>query len=145
MAMVLCLVCTVSFGQLNVQKVNEYAKYEVVYKWWNGWGQIRYLIEEEQFVLFGASDNQFEDTMHSIVLGSSKEEVLISLNDLGSLKKSYFSETLIVNGMRNRPTKLMRGNGLMFSTEGVAGVSYALSYLNVNKAISAIENFNNSH
>lgn len=147
LAIVLCLVCTVSFGQLNVKTQQEVAKYEIVFKWWNGgWGQIRYFYNTEQFVLLGASDNNFEETMHSIILGEDKVSAIKSLQDISELRQTKFEDVLIVNGYKNKPTKLYKVMGcLYFETEGVAGVSYALTYLNVNKiehAIFAIENFN---
>lgn len=143
MAIVLCLVCTVSFGQLNIKTQQEVANYEVVFKWWNGWGNIRYFYDTEQFVLLGASDNNYEESMHNIVLGNSKESAIESLKQLGELKQTFFKDVLVTYGLNNKQTKIYRGgNGLVFETEYIVGISYALCYLNVNKAILAIENFN---
>ena len=143
MAIMLCLVCTLCFGQLNVKTQREVANYEVVFKWWMGWGNIRYFYDTEQFVLLGASDNQFEENMHNIVLGNSKETAIESLKQLGELKRTFFKDVLVIKDLNNTQTKIYRGgNGLVFETEHTAGVSYALQYLNVNKAILAIENFN---
>jgi hypothetical protein len=147
MAIVLCLVCTFSFGQLNIKTQQEVAKYETVFKWWNGgWGQIRYFFDTEQFVLFGVSDNNFEERMHSIILGEDKVSAIKSLQQISELRQTKFEDVLIVNGFNNKQTKLYKVLGcLYFETQGVAGVSYALTYLNINKvdqAILAIENFN---
>lgn len=132
--------CKFSLGQLNIQTIQEAHHYEIIYKWWMGWGQIRYT--GSQYILVGASSNKYEDTMHSIVLGSNKEETIQSLKDLNELKGKRINEPLIVYGINRKHTQIYNELGsLTFSTDGVSGESYAISYLNIDKAIHAIQNY----
>lgn len=130
------------FGQLITQTVEQAHNYVTVYKFWRGLGEIRYFDSTSNYILFGASTNQFESTMHSIVLGQTKEEAIKSLQDLQALKKQC-KEELVVYGANNSETHIFRAEGTtVFATHSVAGYSFALYYLKIDKAIEAVQNFN---
>lgn len=141
-ALMLCMVSIVSFGQLNAQKIEDYAGYKTVFKLPMGYGEIRYL-NEQGFVYLGVTDNQFEKSMASIFLGDDKQCAIATLNDLSNLKNTIGKETLVVLGANRKTTKLFKSvvGELVFETDGVAGVSHALFITNWNKAITAIEEF----
>lgn len=128
-----------SYGQLQTKSTDEANGYKTVYKYWMGYGCIRYI--NGTYVLMGASTNQFENTMHSIILGDDKESAIQSLNDLRELKNNCPKE-LIVTGVNNKNTRIFKAAGcILFATDGVAGESNGLFYLNCDKAIKAIKDF----
>ena len=141
-ALILCMISIVSFGQLNSQRIEDYAGYETVFKLSMGYGEIRYL-NEQGFIYFGVTDNQFEKSMANIFLGTDKQSAIATLNDLSNLKNTIGKETLVVRGADGKPTQLFKSvvGELVFKTYGVAGVSHALSLTKWNKAINAIEEF----
>ena len=74
-----------AFSQLTVKTVEETHNYQTAYKFWRGYDEIRHFASS--YILLGANNNQFEDAMHSIVLGETKEEAIQSLYDLQALKR----------------------------------------------------------
>lgn len=127
-------------AQLNTKTVEDVGGYKTVYKFWMGYGCIRYC--DGTYILMGASTNQFENRMHSIILGDSKESAILSLKDLSKLKKSC-PTTIVVPSANNRNTKIYKLAGeTIFESEGVAGYTHALFYLKIDKAINAINCFN---
>lgn len=155
MVLVLCLVSTMCFGQLNIQTHEEYANYKTVFEVkWGGiyYGEIRYILDGT-YVLCGKTDNQFEKTMASIVLGKNKEQAIKSINDLQQFtKNSKNYEVGIVEGFDGKTTKIYTYscgfglNGLFMETDYVAGKSCVGTYMFqtqkwFDKVISAINNF----
>ena len=129
-----------SYAQLQTKTIEDVGGYKTVYKFWMGYGCIRYC--DGTYILMGASTNQFENSMHSIILGDSKESAILSLKDLSELKKSC-PTTIVVPSVDNRNTKIYKLAGeTIFESEGVAGYTHALFYLKIDKAINAINNFN---
>lgn len=129
-----------SYAQLQTKTIEDVGGYKTVYKFWMGYGCIRYC--NGTYILMGASTNDFEDTMHSIILGDDKKTAILSLKDLGELKKSC-PTTIVVPSANNRNTKIYKLAGeTIFESEGVAGYTHALFYLKIDKAINAINNFN---
>ena len=129
-----------SYAQLQTKTIEDVGGYKTVYKFWMGYGCIRYC--NGTYILMGASTNDFEDTMHSIILGDSKESAILSLKDLSELKKSC-PTTIVVPSANNRNTKIYKLAGeTIFESEGVAGYTHALFYLKIDKAINAINYFN---
>jgi hypothetical protein len=129
-----------SYAQLQTKTIEDVGGYKTVYKFWMGYGCIRYC--NGTYILMGASTNDFEDTMHSIILGDDKKTAIMSLKDLSELKKSC-PTTIVVPSANNRNTKIYKLAGeTIFESEGVAGYTHALFYLKIDKAINAINNFN---
>ena len=139
---ILCLMafvmCVNANAQLQTRTIENARGYETIHKFWMGNAKIvKY--NDGSYVLWGASNNQFEDTMHSIFLGDDKASAIQSLKDIGVLKKK-FDGTIIVSGINNKETELYRYQGMtVFETKGVAGCSYALFYLKVDKAIADLQ------
>lgn len=129
-----------SYAQLQTKTIEDVGGYKTVYKFWMGYGCIRYC--NGTYILMGASTNDFEDTMHSIILGDDKKTAILSLKDLSELKKSC-PTTIVVPSANNRNTKIYKLAGeTIFESEGVAGYTHALFYLKIDKAINAINCFN---
>jgi hypothetical protein len=129
-----------SYAQLQTKTIEDVGGYKTVYKFWMGYGCIRYC--NGTYILMGASTNDFEDTMHSIILGNDKKTAILSLKDLSELKKSC-PTTIVVPSCNNRNTKIYKLAGeTIFESEGVAGYTHALFYLKIDKAINAINQFN---
>lgn len=156
MALVLCLVSIIGFGQLNVQTIEEFAGYKTVYEIncvGTYMGEVRFIIGTG-YVLFGKTDNQFEKGMASVVLGITKESAILSLKDIRNLKEtSSVGDVLVVKGFDDTPTKIICvrefGKNFTIKTNGVAGSSNILSYVtNTNayydKIINAINAFDES-
>jgi hypothetical protein len=136
----LCFTFVNANAQLNAKSVESIGGYKTVYKFWMGYGCIRYC--DGTYILMGASTNEFEDSMHSIILGDSKESAILSLQDLAKLKKSC-PNTIVVSSGNMRNTKIYKIAGeTIFESEGVAGYTHALYWLKIDKAISAINQFN---
>ena len=145
MALMLCLVSIMSFGQISTMTVEESRGYITVYKAPAGYGEIRYI--RGMFILFGASDNRFEDSMHSIYLGNNKESAILSLEDLRKIvkKETPLRNTIVVKGFNDKNTEIVKVMGeIIFSTEYVAGVSHLFWAMrnDFENAKNAIENFN---
>lgn len=139
------LLCVSSFAQLNGQTVEESRGYKTVYKVPMNYGEIRYA--DGIYFLCGGTDNRYETTMATILLGGDKESAICSLEDI---RKILFHETqlpkggLVVDGMGGKKTTIFRGAGeFSFKTDGVAGTAHTLWVLkgNIQKAEDAIENF----
>lgn len=118
--------------------------YSTVYEW-NGMprhGEIRY--NGFMYFLCGESMNQYENNMHTIVLGETKEQAIKSLQQLDSLKKSMSrKDEIIVAGANGKETTLFKFMGtLCFSTKYIADKSDVLALLKIEKAIKAINDFN---
>lgn len=118
--------------------------YSTVYKWncFPRHGEIRY--NGFMYFLCGESINQYENNMHTIVLGETKEQAIKSLQQLDSLKKSMSrKDRIIVTGANNEETTLFKVMGtLCFSTKHIADKSDVLYLLKIENAIKAINNFN---
>ena len=128
------------FAQLTQVQPSYYTVYE-----WNGMprqGEIRY--NGFMYFLCGESLNKFENHMHTIVLGETKENAIKSLQQLDSLKKSMSGEDeIIVMGANGKETTLFKFMGVLcFSTRGIADKSDVLVLLKIENAIRAINNFN---
>ena len=132
------VMCVNANAQLQTRTIEDARGYVTIHKFWMGNAKIvKY--NDGSYVLWGASNNQFEDTMHSIFLGDDKTSAIQSLRDLGTLKKEC-KGTMIVSGINDKETKLYRYQGMtVFETEGVAGCSYALFYLKIDKAVSDLQ------
>ena len=63
--MMLILPGVVTFGQLDIKSVSEYGNYRTVYTvtyFGSNMGEVRY-ISDIGFVMFGVTDNRFEESM----------------------------------------------------------------------------------
>lgn len=128
-------------AQLSMQSAEDAFGYTTVFKIPMGYGEIRYI--DGGYFLMGVTDNRFEDSMASIYLGVDKESVCKSLEDLQMIKSEKPKESIYVKGFKQRTTTILNAgpNGMAFCTDGVAGVSYALSFLKIEKAIISVESF----
>lgn len=68
-------------AQLTGVSLEEAAGYGTVWKAPLFYGEIRY-VKDEGYVLFGATDNRFEKSMASILLGEDKNSAILTLEDL---------------------------------------------------------------
>lgn len=125
-----------SNAQLNVQRVDEYAGYKTLYtiKYLGStMGEIRY-IDNYGFVLFGVTDNQFEEKMASIFLGKTKDEAGRSIADLSAFYLNAKYGEYVVDGAFGAKTyiiisKMVGRKGIQIKTEGVAGISGIPSWI----------------
>ena len=134
-----------TYAQLNAVTHEEAFGYKTVWKAPMRYGCIRY--SDGLYYLCGSTDNRYEETYATILLGDNKESAILSLDDL---YKIVTRETklpkggLIVKSMNNKTTTIYRTiNGPTLKTEYVAGNSYIL-YAMRNKfddAKDAINNF----
>lgn len=123
----LILVSASSFAQLNAMTVEEASNYRTVYVAPMKYGAIRYI--NDTYYLFGVTDNKYEDSMASILLGDTKESAVLTLEDLRKIvkKETKLTESLVVKGLGNKNTTIQKGFGeILFSTSGVAGFSHLL-------------------
>lgn len=133
-----------SYAQLNIQTVEEYANYKTVYtiKFMGSvMGEIRY-INDYGFVLFGKTDNQFEEKMASIYLGKTQDEAGRSIADLSAFYKNAECGDYIVNGYRESKTHIIIGKvygkkSIQIKTDGVAGISGIPSWICIKDNIYA--------
>lgn len=146
----LCL-CSNSLinAQLSIQTVEEAHNYQTVYECYIGFGtymgEIRYV--SDGFVLFGVTDNHYENSMASIYLGETKEEALETLEDLRKIVKGEkeVPKNFVVRGCNGKETQIYRSFGeWIISTKGVAGDSHILWRMSsrFEKAKEAVLNFN---
>lgn len=141
----ICILISVLFAcSAFAQLTKVQSAYKSVYKW-NGItqkGEIRY--DDEFYYLCGESSNKYEETMHTIVLGDSKESSIVSLQQLGFLRQYLRKgDEIKVIGMGGKTTSIFKSMGnIFFSTKGVAGMSGCLNYFKVDDAIQAITKFN---
>jgi len=149
MAIALCLICAITFevkSQLQAQTVEEYAGFKEICRFGpDKNGAIRYL-KGRGYVLCGKTDNQFEKTMASIFLGVTKESAILTLRDLRDLKDNIKEELVVTSGNPDSMTRIYFDSfyQLWFSTNGVAGSSWALTWLtekNLKKITTAIQEF----
>lgn len=150
-ALMLCLVSIMGFGQLNIQTVEEYANYKTVCeirKYGFNSGEIRYF-PEYGYTLFGSTDNQFEKSMASIYLGETKTNAIQSIKDLQALQENgEIGQTYVLGGHKNKVTKayivkLMGYRTLYMKTDGIAGSSSSASCViwSIDKYIDKINSF----
>ena len=116
-------------AQLTGVSIEEAAGYRTVWKAPLFSGEIRY-VKDEGYVLFGATDNRFEKSMASILLGEDKNSAILTLEDLQKIvkRKVKFSD-LVVKGSNGKATTIIKGplgEAAVFSTAGVAGFSHIL-------------------
>lgn len=118
--------------------------YSTVYEWncIPRHGEIRF--NGEMYFLCGESMNRFENNMHTIVLGKTKEEAINSLQQLDSLKENMTrKDEISVLGANGKKTAIFKVMGsVCFATNGVADKSDVLYSLKLEKAIKAIKEFN---
>ena len=118
--------------------------YQTIYEW-GGFGvrhgEIRY--DGNIYYLCGESSNRFESKMHTIVLGTTKETAIVSINQLDSLSDNMGRKDEVkVIGIGDKQTTLFKEMGtLCFTTQYVAGWTDCLYALKPQKAIKAIEEF----
>lgn len=128
-AMVLSLFVAAN-AQLNVQPVEEYEGYTILYTFKNMGvpiGAIVY-IKDCGYVLLGRTDNQFEEKMASIFLGKTQDEAGRTIADLSAFYLNAKDGIYIVNGVsgaktRITLTKCMGKRLIGIKTDGVAGES----------------------
>lgn len=136
-----------TYAQLNTMTVEEYGGFKTVYErsaLGIVFGEIRY--SRGEYILFGATDNDFEDSMASIVLGKSKESAILTLEDLRKIvkKEVKIDDEIVVKGCNNKYTHIYRGMGeFLIETDGVAGSSHILWRMSnkFEEAKEAIRNF----
>lgn len=152
MALTLCLISVVTFGQLNVQTVQDYAQYKTVYnvKYLGAnMGEIRY-IKNQGYIVFGVTNNEFEKSMASVFLGTTKESAIKTLEDIKSFYETAETNTYVVDGFKCK-TKILIWYSLgskviQIESDGVAGKSGILSWFvakekHYNGAIESIQTF----
>lgn len=142
LVIILCISSILGWGQLRKQVVEEFVSYKTVCKLNMGYGEIRYF-KDEGFVYFGETDNRYEVGMASIYLGRNKKEAVATLKDLKDLDRNIGDKTYIVRGLCGKSTRIYKSklNGLGFSTEDIAGISWAMSFTNWDKVIDAVNKF----
>lgn len=150
-ALMLCLISIMSFGQLNIQTAEDYAGYKVVCQvktYGFNSGEIRFA-PNTGYYLIGSTDNQFEKSGASIFLGETKENMLQSINDLKNLQENgTIGQTYILPGLNGKKTEAFIITNLGFrtlyiKTEFVAGKSSAAGCLlyKLDKYIKLINEF----
>lgn len=147
MAIALCLVCATTINaQLVTKSIAEARKYTTVCEYsvmTVCFGEIRYT--SDGFILFGVTNNRFENSMASIFLGLTKEEALLTVEDLHKILQNKEMKEFVVKGFDNKNTTVYKSFGTYFiETEGIAGASDILSYLKlkITKTKESIQNFN---
>lgn len=141
-------------AQLNGVSVEEVAGYQTVYEiktglYMPGYGEIRFI--EGEYILFGSTDNQFEHSMASIVLGDTKESAVLTLEDLRKIikKEVKLSNDLVVRGCNGKYTTIIKYPMTVarFKTDGVAGYTDVLWSLRnrFEEAKQAVFNFEESY
>ena len=133
-----------TYAQLNAVTHEEAFGYKTVWKAPMRYGCIRY--SDGLYYLCGSTDNRYEETCATILLGIDKESAILSLDDLYKIvsKETKLPKGgLIVQGMNNKTTTIYKTiNGPTLKTEYVAGKSYIL-YAMRNKFDEAKEAINN--
>ena len=133
-----------TYAQLSGVTHEEAGGYKTVWKAPMGYGCIRY--SDGLYYLCGATDNRYEETYATVLLGGNKESAILSLDDLHKIvskETKLPSGGLIVKGMNDKNTTIYKTiNGPTLKTEYVAGNSYVL-YAMRNKFDDAKEAINN--
>lgn len=142
----------VSFGQLDIKSVSEYGNYRTVYTvtyFGSNMGEVRY-ISDIGFVMFGVTDNRFEESMASIFLGEDKGSAVKSIVDLRRFYDSAEDGEYIVDGFKCKTriiiSSYMGTKGIQIKSDGVAGVSgipswFCIKEKHYNGVIEAIKTF----
>lgn len=131
MAMVLCLVCTMSFGQES----------RIVYRLPMGYGEITYV--DSCYIYWGVTDDETETKRASIVLGCSKETAINTLNVFKTLKLRLRRGNMVIVQGYDTKTRIYHSRyGIGFHSQGVRGNNWTLNYNDWKKSIKAIESFN---
>ena len=144
-SMLFSLTC---FAQLKVVNTDDARGYKTVHKIQyphpSSNGEIRY--SSGTYFLVGVTDNQFEKSMASIILGNTKDSAIQSLKDLQSMRSELPKDGVYVPGLGSKKTHIYKlrtmFREMVFSTDGICGITYVLTIINFEKAIKAIENFN---
>lgn len=126
-------------------QLTETYKSDVIYTWGGNLlfprlAEIKHI--DGVYILLGGSNNSYEKTMHSIVLGDSKEQAINSIIQLSTLKNSLGKkDELNVLGINGKTTKIYKVafGTVVFSTSGVAGVSDVLYFLSETRANEIVE------
>lgn len=124
------LLCALSFNanaQLLTQTEEEAHGFRTVWVAPMKYGEIRYT--GDLYILFGATDNRFENKMASIVLGIDKKSAVLSLEDLRKIaqKQTKLKDAVVVRGVGGKETTIYNVMGeIIFKTEGVAGECHLL-------------------
>ena len=96
-ALMLCIVSIMSFGQVTVQKSQKTS--EIVLRSGNGF--IFHDLETDIYALCVTSTNQFEDKMVIIPLGTGKEETIESIKAIESMwEESNNDDVFEVDGIK---------------------------------------------
>ena len=133
-----------TYAQLNVVTYEEAYGYKTVWKAPMRYGCIRY--SDGLYYLCGSTNNKYEKSYATILLGDDKESAILSLDDLYKIvsKETKLPKGgLIVKSINNKTTTIYKTiNGPTLKTEYVAGESYIL-YAMRNKFDEAKESINN--
>ena len=133
-----------TYAQLNVVTYEEVYGYKTVWKAPMRYGCIRY--SDGLYYLCGSTNNKYEKSYATILLGDDKESAILSLDDLYKIvsKETKLPKGgLIVKSIDNKTTTIYKTiNGPTLKTEYVAGESYIL-YAMRNKFDDAKEAINN--
>ena len=133
-----------TYAQLNVVTYEEVYGYKTVWKAPMRYGCIRY--SDGFYYLCGSTNNKYEKSYATILLGDDKESAILSLDDLYKIvsKETKLPKGgLVVRSIDNKTTTIYRTiNGPTLKTEYVAGESYIL-YAMRNKFDEAKESINN--
>ena len=133
-----------TYAQLNVVTYEEVYGYKTVWKAPMRYGCIRY--SDGLYYLCGSTNNKYEKSYATILLGDDKESAILSLDDLYKIvsKETKLPKGgLIVKSIDNKTTTIYKTiNGPTIKTEYVAGESYIL-YAMRNKFNDAKESINN--
>lgn len=134
-----------SFSQLQNQLITKNAKHCILYKFGNS-GNIQYF-DSIGYILFGKTNNKFENEYASIFLGEDKASAYKTLQDLQYLKRNNFAldKTISVNGY-NAITKIYRSHlfsGIVFETYDISGVTHIITWINFKKALASLDSFVN--
>jgi hypothetical protein len=122
-----------AYAQLNGVSHETAAGYKTIWEAPMGYGEIRYMESEGLYVLCGVTNNKFENSMATIVLGDSKESANLSLDDLHKIctrETKLPKGGLVVNGYAGKSTEIyFTMNGPTIKTEYIAGESFVLFFM----------------
>lgn len=145
-AIIAMFVSVSCFAQLTVKPSNNEKNSTTVYKWGGTlanprMGAITYT--DNTYILLGSSSNRYETNFHTIVLGETKEQAITSVTQLSTLSDSLGKkDELKVLGIKGETTIIFKSLGtVVFVTNGVAGWTDVLWNMKFDKAIEAIQNY----
>lgn len=136
---------TNAIAQLNAQNYEDAVGYKTV--WTLKDACIRHF-DNGDYVLLAPTNNDYENTMASIVLGNTKESAILSLKELQKIvkKETKLSKGgVIVKGCNGKKTHIFKSQGTFaIKTDFVAGESYILWHMKnrFEDAENAINKFN---